>query len=103
MAALHDIGAGRTAQVLSEAAAAVAPDRTAWHERRSDLDALDEWTVTQPYRSLPQADTLGGSMTNRVWEAAQTDNWGEKLDEFVRRRVGSIGAWGRQRNRPRPI
>jgi hypothetical protein len=42
-------------------------------------------------------------MTSRFWEAAQTDDWGERLDEFVRRRVGSIAAWGQQRNRPRPI
>jgi hypothetical protein len=74
--------------------------RTAWDKRRSDLDAQPEWTVTQPYRGLPQAETLGGSITSRFWEAAQTDDWGEKLDEFVRRRVGSIAAWGQQRNRP---
>jgi hypothetical protein len=101
VAALHDIGAGHMAQVLSEAAA-VAAHRSAWDKRRADLDELGEWTVTQPYRALPQADTLGGSMTNRFWEAAQTDDWGEKLDEFMRRRVGSIAAWGRQRNRRRP-
>jgi hypothetical protein len=103
VAALQDIGAGRMAQVLTEAAVVVAAHRTAWDKRRANLDALPQWTVTQPYRGLPQAQTLGGSMTSRFWEAAQTDDWGERLDEFVRRRVGSIAAWGQQRNRPRPI
>ena len=59
VAALHDIGAGRMAQVLTEAAAVVAADPAAWDKGRSDLDALGEWTVTQPYRGLPQADLLG--------------------------------------------
>ena len=65
VAALHDIGAGRMAQVLTEAAAVVAADGAAWDKGRSDLDALGEWAVTQPYRGLPQADLLGGSMTSR--------------------------------------
>jgi hypothetical protein len=59
VAALHDIGAGRMAQVLTEAAAVVAADPAAWDKGRSDLDALGEWAVTQPYRDLPQADILG--------------------------------------------
>jgi Domain of unknown function (DUF4375) len=90
VAALQDIGAGHMAQVLKEAAVVVAAHRTAWDKRRSDLDAHPEWTVTQPYRGLPQAETLGGSITSRFWEAAQTDDWGEKLDEFVRRRVAPL-------------
>ena len=74
VAALHDIGAERMEQVLTEAAAVVAADGAAWDKGRSDLDALPEWTVTQPYRGLPQADILGGSMTTRFWEAAQIDD-----------------------------
>jgi hypothetical protein len=46
VAALHDIGAGRMEQVLTEAAAVVAADPAAWDKGRSDLDALGEWTVT---------------------------------------------------------
>jgi len=103
VAALHDIGAGRMAEVLHEAATVVAAHRVAWDKRRSDLSATPASTVTQPYRGLPQADTLGGSMTSRFWEAAQTDGWGQKLDEFVRRRIDSVADWGQQRNRPRPI
>lgn len=102
VAALHDIGAGRMEQVLTEAAAVVAADGAAWDKGRSDLDALGEWTVTQPYRGLPQADILGGSMTSRFWEAAQIDDWGQRLDAYLRRQVGSIAAWGQQRQRPRP-
>jgi hypothetical protein len=103
VAALHDIGAGRMAQVLTEAAAVVAAHRAAWDQRRSDLDALPEWTVTRPYRGLPQADTLGGSMTSRFWEAAQIDDWGELLGAYLRRQVGTIAAWGQQRHRARPV
>jgi hypothetical protein len=102
VAALHDIGAGRMEEVLTEAAAVVAADRAAWDRRRSDLDALPEWTVTQPYQGLPQADTVGGSMTSRVWEAAEIDDWGQQLDAYLRRQVGSIAAWGQQRHRTRP-
>jgi hypothetical protein len=80
VAALHDIGAGRMEQVLTEAAAVVAADPAAWDKGRSDLDALGEWTVTQPYRDLPQADLLGGSMTSRFGEAAEIDDWGQRLD-----------------------
>ena len=47
-------------------------------EGRSNLDALPEWTVTQPYRGLPQADILEGSMTSRFWEAAEIDDWGQQ-------------------------
>jgi hypothetical protein len=102
VAALHDIGAGRMEQVLTEAAAVVAADGAAWDKGRSDLDALGEWTVTQPYRGLPQADILGGSMTSRFWEAAEIDDWGQRLDVYLGRQVGSIAAWGQQRQRPRP-
>ena len=102
VAALHDIGAGGMEQVLTEAAAVVAADGAAWDKGRSDLDVLPEWTVTQPYRGLPQADILGGSMTSRFWEAAQIDDWGQRLDAYLRRQVGSIAAWGQQRQRPRP-
>jgi hypothetical protein len=102
VAALHDIGAGRMAQVLTEAAAVVAAHRAAWDQRRADLDALPKWTVTRPYRGLPQADTLGGLMTSRFWEAAQLDDWGELLGAYLRRQVGSIAAWGQQRHRARP-
>jgi hypothetical protein len=69
--------------------------------RHADLDALGEWAVTQPYRGLPQADILGGSMTGRFWEAAEIDDWGQRLDAYLRRQVGSIAAWGQQRQRPR--
>jgi hypothetical protein len=103
VAALQDIGAGRMAEVLTEAAAVVAAHQVAWDKRRSDLSATPEWTVTQPYRGLPQAETLGGPITTRFWEAAQTDDWGQKLDEFVRRHIDSVADWGQQRNRPRPV
>jgi hypothetical protein len=103
VAALHDIGAERMAEILTEAAAVVAAHQAAWDTRRSDLSATPAWTVTQPYRGLPQADTLGGSMTSRFWEAAQTDDWGQQLDEFVRRHFDSVADWGQQRNRPRPV
>jgi hypothetical protein len=100
VAALQDIGARRMAKVLKEAAVVVAAHPTTWDQRHADLDALPEWTVTQPYRGLPQAETLGGSITSRFWEAAQTDDWGEKLDEFVRRRVGTIAAWASSATEP---
>ena len=102
VAALRDIGAGRMAEVLAEAAAVVAAHRAAWDQRRSDLDALPEWTVTRPYHGLPQADLLGGSMTSRFLEAAQLDDWGSQLGAYLRRQVGSIAAWGQQRHRARP-
>jgi hypothetical protein len=60
-----------------------------------------EFEVTQPYRGLPQADILGGLVTSRFWEAAEIDDWGQRLDAFLRRQVGSIAAWGQQRHRPR--
>ena len=101
VAALHDIGAGRMEQVLTEAAAVVAAAGAAWDKGRCDLDALPEWTVTQPYRGLPQADILGGSMTSRFWDAAEIDDWGQQLDAYLRRQVGSIAAWGQERHRPR--
>jgi hypothetical protein len=41
-------------------------------------------------------------MTSRFWEAAELDDWGQRLDGYVRRQVGSIAAWGQQRQRPRP-
>ena len=69
--------------------------------RDAATSALGEWTVTQPYRDLPHADILGGSMTSRFWEAAEIDDWGQRLDAYSRRQVGSIAAWGQQRQRPR--
>jgi hypothetical protein len=103
VAALHEIGAGRMAKVLTEAAAVVAAHRAAWDQRRSDLSATPEWTVTRPYRGLPEADLLGGWMTSRFLEAAQIDDWGELLGAYLRRQVGAVAAWGQQRQRPRPV
>jgi hypothetical protein len=41
-------------------------------------------------------------MTGRFWEAAEIDDWGQQLDGYLRWQVGSIAAWGQQRQRPRP-
>jgi Domain of unknown function (DUF4375) len=102
VAALHDIGARQMAAVLQAAAAIVTADQAAWTERRSRAGSGPSGAVTQPYLGLPNADTIGGTMTMRFWEAAETDDWGAKLTVFLREQVDAITAWGQQGHHSRP-
>lgn len=57
-----------------------------WAARRHGLSELGEYAVIQPYAGLPGADELD-ELTDRYWEAAELDNWGDKLDAYLREQV----------------
>ena len=73
-AALELIGARRMAGVVREARASMGDERAA----TGDV----EFAVVHPYAGLSNADVLE-RLTDEYWEAADADDWGEKLDAYL--------------------
>jgi hypothetical protein len=83
---LRRIGANRMADVMAEAAAIHGHAFTAWAARRAELDALGEFAVVKPYAGLPNAHDLV-RLTDQYWQAANDDDWGSRLDAYLREQV----------------
>ena len=90
--ALRRLGAARMAEVVDEASAHVRRNADAWSERREELDERGEHAVVHPYRELAAADELD-ALTDRYWEAADADNWGERLERYLGSEVEAVRAW----------
>lgn len=48
--------------------------------------------MLHPYRELAGAAELD-ALTDRYWEAADADNWGEKLERYLESEAGAITRW----------
>ena len=80
------IGANRMADIVSEAPASYVRASAEWAARRADIDAAGEFAVVKPYQGLPNADHLV-RLTRQYWQAAADDDWGSKLDIYLREQV----------------
>lgn len=85
---LRRIGAATMASVLSEAADLYERSSADWTERRAENSALGEWAALQPYSGLPGTDALD-ELTARFRDAADADDWGAKLDDYLALRCGA--------------
>jgi len=83
---LRRIGANRMADVVAEAAASYERASAEWAARRAEMDAAGEFAVVKPYRGLSNADELS-RLTDQYWQAAADDDWGSKLDIYLRDQV----------------
>ena len=83
---LRCIGAIRMADIVAEAAASYVRASAEWAARRADIDAAGEFAVVKPYQGLPNADHLV-RLTRQYWQAAADDDWGSKLDIYLREQV----------------
>src|SRR5215510_3764054 len=83
---LRRIGANRMADVVAEAAASYERASAEWAARRAEMDAAGEFAVVKPYRGLSNADELS-QLTDQYWQAAADDDWGSKLDIYLRDQV----------------
>ena len=86
---LREIGASRMAVILAEAERAHRSAQAEWAVRRRELAALEAGTVMRPYEGLPAAAELV-ELTDRYWEAATLDEWGEKLDRHLEEQVARL-------------
>lgn len=50
------------------------------------MDQAGEYAVVHPYKRLAGADRLS-SLTDEYWAAAQADEWGPRLDRYLREAV----------------
>ena len=74
------------ADVVAEAAASYEHASTEWAARRAEMDAAGEFAVVKPYRGLSNAHGLV-QLTDQYWQAAADDDWGSKLDTYLREQV----------------
>jgi hypothetical protein len=87
--ALRAIGAHRMADVLAEAEQAYRSAQTEWEARRQELAGLGEQIAVRPYGGLPAAAELA-ELTDRYWQAAELDNWGDRLDRYLEEHVARL-------------
>jgi hypothetical protein len=83
---LRRIGAGRMADVVTQAAVSYERASVEWAARRTEMDALGEFAVVKPYADLPNVRELG-QLTDQYWQAADDDDWGSKLDTYLSEQV----------------
>ena len=83
---LRRIGATRMADVVAQAAASYEHASAEWAARRAETDAAGEFAVVKPYAGLSNADELD-RLTGQYWQAATDDDWGCKLDAYLREQV----------------
>lgn len=83
---LRKLGASRMADVVAAAERSHRPAEAEWTARRHELSELGEYAVVQPYAGLASAHELG-DLTDRYWEAAKLDNWGNKLEAYLHEQV----------------
>jgi hypothetical protein len=88
---LRRIGASRMADVVTQAAASYERAFAGWTARRAELDALGEFAVVKPYAGLPNAHDLA-QLTDQYWQAADDDDWGSRLDAYLREQVRLLTA-----------
>lgn len=86
---LRRIGAQRMAAVVAEAAASYDRASAEWAARRTEVDARGEFAVARPYAGLSNADELA-QLTDQYWQAAADDDWGIKLDAYLREQVRQL-------------
>jgi hypothetical protein len=84
--ALNRIGAQGMAQILRQAEESVRRNTQQWDAQRAETDEAGEYAVVHPYRDLIDADELD-ALTDRYWAAAEADDWGAKLDRYLRAAV----------------
>ena len=83
---LRRIGADRMADIVAEAAASYERASAEWAARRAEMDAAGEFAVVKPYTGLSNAGDLA-RLTHEYWQAAADDDWGSKLDIYLREQV----------------
>ena len=97
---LRRIGANRMADVVAEAAASYERASTEWAARRAEMDAVGEFAVVKPYKGLSNADDLA-RLTDQYWQAAtDDDDWGSKLDAYLREQVRLLAEQPSPASRP---
>jgi len=87
-AALDEIGAVTMSAVLRRAAGLHAQNAQGRKEDARDQDVA-EYAVLRPYSDWPHADELR-TLTTEFHAAEEADDWGQKLDVFLRAAVGSL-------------
>ncbi len=98
---LRRIGANRMADVVAEAVASYERASAEWAARRAEIDAAGEFAVVTPYTGLSNADDLV-RLTDQYWQAATDDDWGSKLDAYLREQVRLLAEQPSSTSRPRP-
>jgi len=83
---LRQMGANRMADVVAEAAASYGRASAEWAARRAELDAVGESAVVRPYKGLSNASELT-RLTGEYWQAADDDEWGSRLDAYLREQI----------------
>ena len=88
---LAKIGAHRMQEVLARAELAYSTGAQGWaagREERSDPGG-GQRAVAGPCDGLPYAEELS-LLTDRYWEAAELDDWGDKLDAYLAHQVAIL-------------
>jgi hypothetical protein len=88
---LRRMGATQMADVLGQALASQSRVSEEWATQRVELDQLPEFAITHPYSGLSNAETLS-ALTDRYWQAAEADNWGDKFDAYLAEEVAALAA-----------
>jgi hypothetical protein len=86
---LRRIGANRMADVVADADASYQHAAAEWAARRAEMDAAGEFAVVKPYQGLSNAGDLD-RLTDQYWQAAADDDWGSKLDIYLREQVALL-------------
>lgn len=90
--ALRRIGALHAAGVLAEATAIASTNALTWGTRRREISNLPEYTVVTPYTDLPGVTELE-DLTEQLHDALDSDDWGQKLEEYLLAQRASLEAW----------
>lgn len=96
---LRRMGANRMADIVAQAAASYEPASAEWAARRAEVDAAGEFAVVKPYAGLSNARDLD-RLTDQYWQAADDDDWGSKLDGYLRQQVRQLAEEGSPTTRP---
>jgi hypothetical protein len=94
--ALDRIGASEMARVLRRAQHLIGASEADWTARHAEMDAQGEYAIVRPYQGLSGAEQLR-ALTEEYWTAAEADDWGTKLDRYLRQSVDDAA---RQEERP---
>ena len=96
---LRRIGATRMADAVAEAVASYEPASAEWAARRAEMDAVGEFAVVKPYKGLSNAGDPD-RLTDQYWQAAADDDWGTKLDIYLREQVRLLAGQPSSASRP---
>jgi Domain of unknown function (DUF4375) len=92
VAALRRIGADGMADVVEQGVAVVDRHAGQWSERRRALNDQPMFSIVYPDEGLAGASELD-ALTDAYWNAAEADDWGEKLEAYLESQRSAVLRW----------